>query len=93
VKIAFLVLQIQIINEKIRCIFKNDFEITDNADDFVTSEDIQKWINEKKLGITITKFGNEMNKYCKINKLENVMSKPKKISGKTRRVWVAFNKL
>jgi len=68
-------------------IFTNDFEMTNLEKDWVASEDLQKWIDDKKLGISMSRFGNEMNKYCKINNLENVYSKPKKIHGKTKQVW------
>jgi len=71
-------------------IFKNDFEITNNDDDYTTSSDIQKWIDDNKLGITFTKFGMELNKYCKINKLENIVSKQKKIQGKNKQVWTGI---
>jgi hypothetical protein len=74
-------------------IFKNDFELSNDVKDYVTSEEIQKWIDEKKLGITFTKFGMEMNKYCKIYKLENINSKDKKIQGKTRKVWVGIKSI
>lgn len=68
-------------------IFVNDFELTNDPNDFVTSEEIQSWIDEKKLGITFTKFGMEMNKYCKINKLENIYKIQKKLQGKNKKVW------
>jgi phage/plasmid-associated DNA primase len=67
--------------------FKNDFDFTNDEKDYTTSEEIQKWIDDKNLGITFTKFGMEINKYCKINKLENIYSKNKKILGKTKKVW------
>lgn len=68
-------------------IFKNEFDITNNNDDFIESSDIQTWIDEKKLGISMTKFGMEMSKYCKINNLENVMKFDKKLGGKTKKCW------
>lgn len=68
-------------------IFKNEFNITDNSDDWIESSHIQAWIDEKKLGITMTKFGKEMNKYTKLNSLENVISFDKKIGGKTKKCW------
>ena len=74
-------------------IFKNDFELTNNEEDYATSENIQKWIDDKKLGITFTKFGMELNKYCKINGMEKVYKKDKKIGGKTKKVWVGIKML
>lgn len=67
--------------------FKDEFEITDNKDDYIKSSDIQTWLENKKLGITITKFGIEMNKYAILNKLENTKSIQKKIAGKVMKVW------
>lgn len=70
--------------------FKDDFEITDNKDDFVRSSDIQTWLESKKLGVTITKFGVEMNKYSVLNKHENIESKNKKIAGKVVKIWTGI---
>jgi phage/plasmid-associated DNA primase len=67
--------------------FKNEFEITNDSKDWVESSVIADWLINKKLGITMTKFGFEMNKYIKINGLDNVFSKDKKISGKVKKVW------
>jgi phage/plasmid-associated DNA primase len=74
-------------------IFKNDFELSNDVDNHITSEEIQKWIDEKKLGITFTKFGMELNKYCKIHNLENIYKKDRKIQGKTRKVWVGIKSI
>lgn len=70
--------------------FKNNFEITNNPEDFIRSGDIQEWLNHEKKGISIAKFGLEMNRYCKINKLEIVKSHVKKIQGKNVRVWLGI---
>jgi hypothetical protein len=67
--------------------FINDFEITNNENDYILSEEIQSWLDNKKLGITITKFGIELNKHIRLNKLENVISKNKKIGGKVKKAW------
>lgn len=67
--------------------FMKDFDFTNDENDYIVSEDLQKWLEEKKLGISMTKFGIELNKYCKINNLENIYSKPKKVKGKVKQVW------
>jgi hypothetical protein len=67
--------------------FENDFEITNNETDYVRSEDIEDWIKQRDLGITMVKFGSEMKKHAILNKLENVINKYKKINGKTRMCW------
>lgn len=70
--------------------FKNDYELTNCVDDFVTSADMLQWIEEHKLGISFTKFALEMNKFCKINKLTNVHKKDKKIQGKCKTIWTGI---
>ena len=67
--------------------FKNDFELTNNENDFVKSSDIEDWIKQKTLGITMMKFSSEMKKYAIINKLENVYNKVKKVKGKSPMCW------
>ena len=68
--------------------FLKDYEITNVETDYVKSKDIQEWIEKNSLGISITKFGRELNKYATLNKLENLQYKDKKIKGKTSRVWI-----
>ena len=67
--------------------FFEDFEVTNNPADFVRSKDIEEWLVEKQLGITMKKFGMEMKKLCIIRKYENVKNEVKKIGGKPIRVW------
>jgi hypothetical protein len=71
--------------------FLKDYDITNNAEDFIKSKDIQEWIEAKSLGISITKFGMEMKKYAAINKLNNVETKKKKINGKTENCWFGIS--
>ena len=68
--------------------FLKDYEITNVETDYVKSKDIQEWIEKNSLGISITKFGRELNKYATLNKLENLQYKDKKIKEKTSRVWI-----
>ncbi len=67
--------------------FKNDFELTGNKDDFVTSKVIEEWIKSNNLGITMKKFGMEMKKYLTVHKIDGIMSDNKKLSGKVIKVW------
>lgn len=69
--------------------FLKEYEITNIRDNnnYVKSSEIQEWIDKKKLGITITKFGKELKKYCKIRKYDDVESDNKKLSGKVCKVW------
>ena len=61
-----------------------DYEITNNDNDFVRSEDITYWLTNSNDGIS---FSLEFNKHCAINKFDNVVSKNKKIGGKVIKVW------
>ena len=40
--------------------FLFDFEITDNEEDFIKSSEINEWIIQQELGITVQKFTNEL---------------------------------
>jgi hypothetical protein len=68
-------------------LFKNDFELTNVATDFILSSDISDWIADKKLGISMKKFGVDMKKYCCIKKLGNIKNYVKKVGGKGKQVW------
>ena len=75
-------------DENIISSFISDFaEITNNSNDYIESKDIEFWLKHGGFKVSTTKFGLEMNKYAKLHKQENVYSKDKKISGKTRKVW------
>ena len=67
--------------------FKNDYEITGNPEDYVVSRDIEDWIKQNGLGITMKKFGMEMKKYLTIHKMDGVENKNKKIQGKQYQIW------
>ena len=69
---------------------KEDFEITNDEDEFVESARIQEWIKQKKLNISITKLGRDINKYAALKKYDNVKSIQKKIEGKSMTVMI-FN--
>ena len=68
--------------------FVNDFELTNNLDDYVLSKEIEEWLKSKNLGISMKKFGMEMTKHKLINKLDKIEGKSKKIRGKVVQVWV-----
>lgn len=70
--------------------FIDSYEITNNVEDFVKSVDIDIWIKENKLNISLTKFSMELKKYCGIKKFNNVESKNKKMGGKVLKVWVGI---
>jgi len=74
-------------------ILKQDFEITNNEEDFITSEDLQDWLISKKISKTMTKFGLEINKHATINNLKFVYNKYKKIKGKTKKCWFGIKEI
>ena len=67
--------------------FLENFEITNNESDFVRSKDIEEWIKESKLGITMTKFGIELKKYIEVKKYDKIVNKYKKLDGKSVMCW------
>jgi hypothetical protein len=81
------------VGEEANCIksFLNDYEITNDANDYVKSNDIKFWLEQKKFGISMEKFSKELKKYCSINHFENVFSRQKKVCGKNIQVWNGIN--
>jgi len=73
--------------------FKNQYEITNNPDDFITSSTIQQWLTDSKKGVSITKLGLELNRYAKIHKLDHLYHKDKKINKKTMRCWFGVREI
>ena len=73
--------------------FLESYEITNNIEHFIKSSDIDYWIKENKLNISITKFTMELKKYCGIKKFNNVESKNKKIAGKVPKGWIGIRKI
>lgn len=63
------------------------YVITDDEKDSVPSSAIQRWIDEEKVGISMTKFGHEMSKYAQLKGFQNVVSKQKKVAGKGSKYW------
>jgi hypothetical protein len=73
--------------------FQHDFEITNDEKDFVQSRDIETWIRNNNLGITMMKFASEMKKYAVINKFDHVFNKVKKLRGKSPMCWFGVKML
>ena len=73
--------------------FLKDFELTGNdAEDKIKSSEIEDWIKAKKLGISMMKFGLEMKKFLKVNKIEGVYNKDKKVGGKNSVWWFGIKR-
>ena len=73
--------------------FSESFEITNNKDNFTLSKDIESWLINNKIGLTMTKFTMELKKYCKLNKYDNIESKDKKINGRVIKAWLGIKKI
>ena len=73
--------------------FFKDFEITSNENDKVKSSDIDEWIKQTKLLVSMTKFSIELKKYMIINNFDKVYSKDFKVFGKTTKWWVGIKRL
>jgi phage/plasmid-associated DNA primase len=68
--------------------FLNEYELTDDNNDFTVSDDIKIWLDKQKSGLSIKKLSNDLKKYCIVKKLNIIVSKPKKIRGKLFQVWL-----
>ena len=73
-------------------LFLEEFEITNNKNDFVKSSDIIQWNIEKNNGTHMSKFSYIIKNYCTKRNFNNIMSKSKKIEGKTIQCWIAIKK-
>lgn len=67
--------------------FLEDFEITNDENDFVSSKDLDEWVKERKLGVSSRKLFMELNKYCKGNGKNVIVSRGKKIDGRFKQCW------
>ena len=73
--------------------FLESFEITNKPEHYIKSSEIEYFLKENKLNISITKFTMEIKKYCSIKKFSNVEGKVKKMNGKAVRVWFGINSI
>jgi hypothetical protein len=67
--------------------FLQDFEITNNPEHFATSNSIESWLKANRMNVSMMKFGMEMKKHTKLQQMNDVINKPKKISGKSVQCW------
>jgi phage/plasmid-associated DNA primase len=72
--------------------FLEDYEISNNEKDYITSKEMEEWLKTKNLGISYILFTKEIKTYCVLQKFGNVKSKVKKVNGKTPQVWVGIRK-
>jgi len=71
----------------------NDFEITNNEENYTKSKDLEDWLKENNKGISIKRLAVDLKKYTTKNKMNNVYNKIKKIGGKTYMCWIGIKKL
>jgi hypothetical protein len=70
--------------------FKQNFEFTNDPNHYTISKDIEEWMKQERLMITMKKLGIELAKYCAIHKLDKIESKPKKLRGVLKQVWLGI---
>lgn len=73
--------------------FLEDFEITNDTNDYVESKSIEEFVINAKLGISYMKFIILLKKYLEKMEFANVTSVQKKISKKTKNVWLGVKEL
>ena len=73
--------------------FETDFEITNDVNDYVTSEKVKAWIDAGKLGISMECLAKDIKKHCTIKRFTNVVNKLKKLNGKPVRVWFGIREI
>lgn len=74
-------------------VFPMEFEVTNNKEDYVTSREIETWLEEKRLRISMKKFAQEMKKHCAVKGFTNVASDQKKVNKKNTTVWIGIKRL
>jgi hypothetical protein len=70
--------------------FMRDFQITNDNNDFITNNMIEKWSNEKKLNLSVSKISREIKKHAHINSYKCVINTTKNINKKKERGWVGI---
>ena len=80
------------VTESPSCIdaFNGFFEITNDPTDFITSAEVQRWLAEAEIGVTMVKLGKEIKTFCEKNGHTNYINKPKKISGKLVQCYIGI---
>jgi phage/plasmid-associated DNA primase len=83
------------IGEEASCLskFQEDYKITDDENDWVRSSEIEEWLKNKNLGISMKRFAKDMKLHCVQKHYKNVMSKQKKAGGLNRWSWFGIRRL
>jgi hypothetical protein len=70
--------------------FLADFDLTDKAEDFVSSKEVESWLSVKKLGVSYKKLVLEIKKQAKLRRCANVDKKRQTVGGKQVMGWVGL---
>jgi len=73
--------------------FMNDFIITNNKTDYISSTEIQNYITKNELCINIKTLSVYIKEYCKNNNFNNIKNDCKRENGKMRQVWFGIAKV
>jgi len=69
--------------------FNDDFEITNNTDDYILAADLQDWLKENSK-LSPTKFGVEFKNMCRRKKHDKVDKIRRRVEGKLCYVWTGI---
>jgi phage/plasmid-associated DNA primase len=72
--------------------FLQEFEITNKVEDKVPSSEIQEWLQDKKLGITMKKLGMELKPYLIKHNFDKVENKVVSMNGKKIQAWLGIKR-
>jgi hypothetical protein len=83
------------IGTEVTCLsrFLEDYEITNDVSDYIRSSEIEGWLVQKKTGVSMKRFTMDMKQHTIKNKLVNVVSNQKKISGKPVRILCGIKRI
>ena len=73
--------------------FPKDFEVTQKHEDIVTSKEIQDWLEEKRMRMSMKKFASELKRQCVIKGWQNIVSDEKKINKKNTSIWRGIKRI
>ena len=73
--------------------FQQEYKITNDAENFVKSDDISSWNTRTNGGTTYKKFINDLKNHCKKNSFSNVYSDKKMVGGKRATYWFGIESI
>ena len=67
--------------------FLEDFEMTNDKEDYVIVSAMEEWRKRKNMSMSNTKWGIDLKKRAALQGFDRVVSVPKKVNKKTLQVW------